>query len=82
TNLLFPPTKLILNCRDPHTAKAMAEIIGHQEVIEEFVSDNGNTISTVREKYAVMPSEIQNLIPLQGFSLSELQQFSSILEDR
>ena len=60
-------TKLILNCRDPHTAKAMAEIIGHQEVLEEFVSDNSNTILTVREKLAVMPSEIQNLIPLQGF---------------
>ena len=68
-------TKLILNCRDPRSALEMAEIIGYQEVLEEFIdrSDNSYTpteqvnFSTIREKYTVMPSEIQSLQPLQGF---------------
>ena len=68
-------TKLILNCRDPKSAREMAEIIGHQEVLEEFIDRPNNdytskeqvNFSTIREKYTVMPSEIQSLQPLQGF---------------
>ena len=59
-------TKLILNCRDPDSAVTMAEIIGFQEVLEEYRHSQG-IIATVRDRYAVMPSEIQNLPPLSGY---------------
>ena len=59
-------TKLILNCRDPDSAVTMAEIIGSQEVLEEYRHSQG-IIATVRNRYAVMPSEIQNLPPLSGY---------------
>ena len=59
-------TKLILNCRDPDSAVTMAEIIGSQEVVEEYRHSQG-IMATVRDRYAVMPSEIQNLPPLAGY---------------
>lgn len=59
-------TKLILNCRDPDSAMTMAEIIGYQEILEEYRHSQG-IMATVRSRYAVMPSEIQNLPPLSGY---------------
>ena len=59
-------TKLILNCRDPDSAVTMAEIIGSQEVLEEYRHSQG-IMATVRDRYAVMPSEIQSLPPLSGY---------------
>ena len=59
-------TKLILNCRDPDSAVTMAQIIGTQEVLEEYRHSQG-IMATVRDRYAVMPSEIQNLPPLSGY---------------
>lgn len=59
-------TKLILNCRDPDSAVTMADIIGSQEVLEEYRHSQG-IMATVRDRYAVMPSEIQNLPPLAGY---------------
>ena len=44
----------------------MAEIIGTQEVLEEYRHARG-IMATVRDRYAVMPSEIQNLPPLAGY---------------
>ena len=59
-------TKLILNCRDPDSAVTMAQIIGSQEVLEEY-RHSGGIMATVRDRYAVMPSEIQSLPPLSGY---------------
>ena len=60
-------SKLILNCRDPDSARTMAEIIGNQEVLEEFGDRTDHKTSIVREKPAVMSAEIQNLPALSGF---------------
>lgn len=73
-------TKLILNCSDPQTAESMAQIIGKQEYI--FITNNrsqsshserggrGRTVSEneqLREGYAVLPAELQNLPDLRGY---------------
>jgi type IV secretory pathway TraG/TraD family ATPase VirD4 len=60
-------TKLILNCRDPDSARTMAEIIGNQEVLEEYRDSQGKITSAIRERSVVMPSEIQNLPALLGY---------------
>ncbi len=68
-------TKLILNCRDGQTATIMAELIGKQERLE---ITNSYTVAlggrktqseSIRETYAVMPSELQALPPLEGYLL-------------
>jgi hypothetical protein len=60
-------TKLILNCRDPDSAKTMAEIIGNQEVLSEYRDSQGQITSAIRKRAVVMPSEIQNLPALSGY---------------
>lgn len=65
-------TKLILNCRDRTSAINLAETIGYQEVLEEYGSQSSSysdrgTVSSLRTRYAVMPTQIQNLPALSGF---------------
>lgn len=61
-------TKLILNCRDAETAQIMADSIGKQERLEEIFDPNERRkMSVVRETYAVLPSQIQSLPPLEGY---------------
>ena len=73
-------TKLILNCADPQTAETMAKIIGKQELIYTTNNrsrshhsgnrGNGRTITMneqLRESYAVMPAELQDLPELKGY---------------
>ncbi|WP_052055361.1 type IV secretion system DNA-binding domain-containing protein [Myxosarcina sp. GI1] len=71
-------TKLMLNCADPQTAETMAAIIGKQESM--YTTNNrsrshnrggmGRTSSQneqLRESYAVLPSELQDLPDLRGY---------------
>ncbi len=73
-------TKLILNCADPQTAETMANIIGKQEFIytaknrshshQTGRNGNGRTVTLneqLRESYAVMPSQLQDLPKLRGY---------------
>ncbi len=72
-------TKLILNCADPQTAETMAQIIGKQEFIyttnnrsrsHSNKSGNGRTVSQneqLRESYAVIPAQLQDLPDLKGY---------------
>lgn len=75
-------TKLILNCSDPQTAETMAQVIGKQEKVELTNSRNRSSSSSsrggghgssyseseqIREAYAVLPSELQDLPDLTGY---------------
>ena len=68
-------TKLILNCGDPDTAELGARVIGRQERIDrlESHSSSGSLLGafskseSIRETYAVLPSELQALPKLQGY---------------
>ena len=75
-------TKVILRCSDPQTAETMARVIGKQERVELTNNRNRSRSSSskgagsgssygeneqLREAYAVMPSEIQNLPDLKGY---------------
>ncbi len=71
-------TKLVLNCADPQTAETMAKIIGKQEIItltqnHSRTSHKGGqniTFSSneqLRESYAVLPAELQDLPDLKGY---------------
>jgi hypothetical protein len=75
-------TKLILNCSDPQTAEKMAQVIGKQERVELTNNRNRSRSSSskgagsgssygeneqLREVYAVMPSELQDLPDLEGY---------------
>ncbi len=68
-------TKLILNCRDEETSEQMAKIIGRQERVDivhgssmtGLLSRSHSKTETIRETYAVMPSELQALPPLAGY---------------
>ncbi|MGB7441822.1 MAG: type IV secretion system DNA-binding domain-containing protein [Coleofasciculaceae cyanobacterium] len=72
-------TKLILNCRDPQTAETFAKVIGQQErvdIAKSHTPRSGLTLTStqtvtsseqIRETYAVMPSQLQALPPLQGY---------------
>lgn len=71
-------TKLILNCRDPKTAETFAQVIGQQErrdlvygsssSLTGFHMTRGSSTSEqIRETLAVLPSELQNLPPLEGY---------------
>jgi type IV secretory pathway TraG/TraD family ATPase VirD4 len=68
-------TKLILNCRDSATAESFAKAIGQQERRDitrggSFSFKGGSSSSdseVIRETYAVLPSELQALPPLQGY---------------
>lgn len=60
-------TKLILNCRDPKTAITMSEVIGKQERIEDNSNNNYSQSSSIRETFAVLPTELQYLPPLTGY---------------
>ncbi|MCU0532903.1 MAG: type IV secretion system DNA-binding domain-containing protein [Hydrococcus sp. Prado102] len=75
-------TKLILNCSDPQTAEKMAQVIGKQERVELTNNRNRSRSSSsrgagsgssygeneqLREAYAVMPSELQDLPDLKGY---------------
>ncbi|MEO0373974.1 MAG: type IV secretion system DNA-binding domain-containing protein [Cyanobacteria bacterium P01_A01_bin.17] len=70
-------TKLILNCRDAMTAEQMASLIGRQERLDyvrnrqtgpPFPLWKGGSVSEqIRETYAVMPTELQNLPSLEGY---------------
>lgn len=68
-------TKLILNCRDGQTATIMAGLIGSQERLEINNSYSGGLLGkttrseSIRETYAVMPSELQALPKLEGYLL-------------
>jgi hypothetical protein len=71
-------TKLILNCRDPSTAETFAQVIGQQErrdlvsgsssSLSGFQMSSGSSTSEqIRETFAVLPSELQNLPKLEGY---------------
>ncbi|MBW4501988.1 MAG: type IV secretion system DNA-binding domain-containing protein [Scytonema hyalinum WJT4-NPBG1] len=68
-------TKLILNIRDQATAEQFSKMIGVQERIDitrskTYNQDNGSSSSQnqqIRETAAVLPSELQNLPPLEGY---------------
>ena len=68
-------TKLILNCRDEQTSEQMAKIIGQQERVDilqgssttGLIGRSHSKSETIRETYAVLPSELQALPPLQGY---------------
>lgn len=68
-------TKLILNCPDPTTALIGAELIGKVEKLEQQTTYSGmfgskrSQTESIRETYAVMPSEIQALPKLEGYLL-------------
>lgn len=75
-------TKLILNCSDPQTAETMAQIIGKQERVD-FTNNHNRSHNysgkgaghgssegeseQIREAYAVMPSQLQDLPDLTGY---------------
>lgn len=71
--------KLILNCGDPESAELGANLIGRQERIERLKSahtPSSNVLAallsdprseSLRETYAVMPSELQGLPKLEGY---------------
>jgi hypothetical protein len=71
-------TKLILNLRDPDTAEQFAKLIGQQERVD-ITSGSSNSYSSsgqqssssanqqIRETYAVLPSQLQNLPRLEGY---------------
>ena len=73
-------TKLILNCGDPESAELGANLIGRQERLDRTKSSppiTGNPITqllvganwseSIRETYAVMPSQLQSLPKLEGY---------------
>lgn len=72
-------TKLILNCGDPESAELGANLIGKQERIERLKSASHPTSNvlvallsdprseSLRETYAVLPSELQSLPKLEGY---------------
>ena len=68
-------TKLILNIRDGATAEQFSKMIGTQERIDVTVSKNYSQSNDgglsqseqIRETAAVLPSELQNLPPLEGY---------------
>lgn len=69
-------TKLILNCGDPDTAELGANLIGRQERIDRNISHSSagapfigsvSKSESIRETYAVMPSELQALPKLHGY---------------
>lgn len=72
-------TKLILNCGDPESAELGANLIGRQERIDRLKSAHTPTSNvlaallsdprseSLRETYAVMPSELQALPKLEGY---------------
>ena len=68
-------TKLILNIRDGATAEQFSKMIGVQERIDVTVSKNYSQSNDgglsqseqIRETAAVLPSELQNLPPLEGY---------------
>lgn len=68
-------TKLILNLRDGATAEQFSKMIGVQERIDVTVSKNYSQSNDggisqseqIRETAAVLPSELQNLPPLEGY---------------
>ncbi|GAB1544801.1 hypothetical protein NUACC21_74770 [Scytonema sp. NUACC21] len=67
-------TKLILNIRDGATAEQFSKMIGTQERVDVTVSknygrDDGGLSQSeqIRETAAVLPSELQNLPPLEGY---------------
>ncbi len=72
-------TKLILNCGDPESAELGANLIGRQERIDRLKSashPSSNVLAallsdprseSLRETYAVMPSELQGLPKLEGY---------------
>ena len=68
-------TKLILNIRDGVTAEQFSKMIGVQERVDVTVSKNYSQSSDggisqseqIRETAAVLPSELQNLPPLEGY---------------
>jgi len=72
-------TKLILNCGDPESAELGANLIGRQERIDRLKSASTPTSNvlaallsdprseSLRETYAVMPSELQGLPKLEGY---------------
>lgn len=75
-------TKLILNCADPQTAETMAQVIGKQERVD-FTNNRNRSQNysgrgtghgssygeseQIREAYAVMPSQLQDLPDLAGY---------------
>lgn len=67
-------TKLILNCPDPQMAQMGAELIGKQERRELNSNYSGpfgkvTRSESIRETYAVLPSELQALRPMEGYLL-------------
>lgn len=70
-------TKLILNCRDYSTAELCSKLIGGQERLETTHGKSGNgwfsetrsVNQQIRETFAVLPSELQTLPPLEGYLL-------------
>jgi type IV secretory pathway TraG/TraD family ATPase VirD4 len=70
-------TKLILNCRDYSTAELCSKLIGGQERLETtqgqsgsgWLSENRSVNQQIRETFAVLPSELQALPPLDGYLL-------------
>jgi Type IV secretion-system coupling protein DNA-binding domain len=66
-------TKLILNCPDNKTAETMAEVIGKREQIDVSRSQNKpmqfykGKSENIRETYAVLPTELMALPPLEGY---------------
>jgi hypothetical protein len=82
TSILLQGTliKLMLRCSDPETADTMAKLIGKREILRykinesktaaTFKSPASKTKSTVQdynESFAVLPSEIQNLVDFEGY---------------
>ncbi|WP_223280335.1 type IV secretion system DNA-binding domain-containing protein [Nostoc sp. PA-18-2419] len=70
-------TKLILNCRDYSTAELCSKLIGGQERLETtqgkssngWFSETRSVNQQIRETFAVLPSELQALPPLEGYLL-------------
>ncbi len=68
-------TKLVLNCRDHETADLFSKLIGTQERIDttQGTTDtpgqrqSRSRTEQIRETPAVLPSELQNLPPLEGY---------------
>ena len=66
-------SKLVLGCSDPETAELGANLIGKQDRIETSISEElrlfgkASKTQSVRETYAVMPSELQALPNLEGY---------------
>jgi hypothetical protein len=82
TSILLQGTliKLMLRCSDPETADTMAKLIGkheklryktnHSKTAANFKTPASKTETTIQdydETFAVLPSEIQNRIDLEGY---------------